>query len=207
VQYQYKTVNSFYRANFFFHLKKTFMKKAFLFLLLAVAIYSCADKVESAATDDTNSDSTQQMASKKGYEFADDKYTEMAKKTLQSLAMGDVDGFSAPYADTAIFRWSGGDSIRGKQAISDYWKNRRSTVIDSLSYSGEAWLPIHISEPMYEGQLKGNYALFWCMVNAKYKSGKTMKQRMHMVYHFNDNDQIDRVTQFLDRIPIMAAEK
>ena len=85
-------------------------------------------------------------------------------------------------------------------------KKRRSEVIDSLSYSNEAWLPINVSTPMYAGQLTGNYALTWNMVTAKYKSGKSMSQRMHMVFHFDNNHQIDRVTQYLDRVPVVAAQ-
>jgi len=29
---------------------------------------------------------------------------------------------------------------------------------------------------------------------------------MHMVFHFDNNDKVDRVTQYLDRVPVMAAQ-
>jgi ketosteroid isomerase-like protein len=45
----------------------------------------------------------------------------------------------------------------------------------------------------------------WYMLYAKYKTGKSMTQRSHMVIHFDDNDKIDRTTLYLDRVPINAA--
>ena len=63
-----------------------------------------------------------------------------------------------------------------------------------------------VDKAMTEGQLTGNYVLSWNTVHAKYKSGKSMSQRMHMVYHFDASDKIDRVTQYMDRVPINAAQ-
>lgn len=66
-------------------------------------------------------------------------------------------------------------------------------------------MPIKVNTPLTEGQVTGNYVLYWFASYAKYKTGKSMKQRIHMVYHFNDNDKIDRVSQYLYREPINAA--
>lgn len=184
------------------------MKKTISFLLCAVVLCACGENNQTAATGNepaTMDSTSEKMTAARGYEFGDDKYTELAKKGLHALAMGDAEAFASDFANNAIFRWSGGDSLNGKQAIADYWKKRRSEVIDSLSFSSEVWLPIKVSTPMYPGQLKGNYALHWDMVTAKYKTGKSMTQRMHMVYHFDDNDKVDRVTQYLDRVPINKA--
>lgn len=185
------------------------MKKTISFLLCTLMLYACGENNQTATTDDQTSvmDTTNgKMASTRGYEFGDDKYTEIAKKSLQSLASGDVDAFGSNFADNAIFRWSGGDSLSGKPAISEYWRKRRSETIGSLSFANDVWLSINVSTPMAETQLPGNYALCWNMVTATYKTGKSMTQRMHMVYHFDNNDKIDRVTQYLDRVPISKAE-
>lgn len=180
------------------------MKKSIYFLLCIMLLYACADNSVAQNTETTAKDSIN-MASEKGYEFGDDKYSSLAKKGLDALGSGDVDAFALGFADDAIFRWSGGDSLNGKQAILDYWKKRRTEAISTLSYANEIWLVIKVNTPMVKTQLPGNYALCWNMVTATYKTGKTMSQRMHMVYHFNDADKIDRVTQYLDRVPINNA--
>ena len=183
-----------------------FMKQTIGFLLLAVILAACSNDKTSADTSATTMDTASAEVNTRGYGFGDDKYVQIAKQTMQDLASNNVDGFGSSYADNAIYRFSGGDSLNGKQAITDYWKKRRSEVIDSLSYSSEAWMPVNVTNPMYTGQLTGNYALAWNTVHAKYKSGKSMSQRMHMVFHFDNNDKVDRVTQFLDRVPVVAAQ-
>jgi ketosteroid isomerase-like protein len=183
-----------------------FMKQTIRFLLLAVIFAACSNDQTAADSSSTTMDSASTEVNSRDYSFGDDKYVQMAKQTMQDLSSGNVDGFLSTYADNAIYRFSGGDSLNGKQAITDYWKKRRLEVIDSLSYSGEVWLPINVSKPMTPNQLTGNYALTWNMVHAKYKSGKSMSQRMHMVFHFNDSDKVDRVTQYLDRVPVLAAQ-
>lgn len=186
------------------------MKKTISFLLCAALLYGCGESSttttadnERATTDTTDGN----IASSRRYEFGEDKYIDLARKGQQDLASGNIDSWLANFDDNAIYRFSGGDSLNGKQAISDYWKKRRSEVIDSLSYTNEVWLPVKVNTPMAATQLPGNYALTWNMVHAKYKSGKSMHQRMHIVFHFNDNDKIDRITQYLDRVPVREAEK
>ena len=180
------------------------MKKLIYFLLSITLLYACADN-RAAQDAETPANDSVGMASEKGYEFGDDKYTSMGKKSLDALGSGDVDAFVLGFADDAIFRWSGGDSLNGKQAILDYWKKRRTETIKTLSYANEVWLAVKVNTPMVATQLPGNYALCWNMVTATYNTGKTMSQRMHIVYHFNDADKIDRATQYLDRVPINAA--
>ena len=182
------------------------MKQTISFLLLAVILASCSNDQSAADNSSSTLDSSSKEVNTRGYEFGTEKYVQMAKQIMQDLSSGNVDGYTSAYADNAIYRFSGGDSLNGKQAITDYWKKRRSEVIDSLSYTSEIWLPINVSEPMSPGQPTGNYALTWNMVHAKYKSGKSMSQRMHMVFHFNDSDKVDRVTQYLDRVPVLAAQ-
>ena len=181
------------------------MKQTIGFLLLAVVFAACSNDQSAADNSSSTMDSASTEVNTRGYEFGDDKYVQIAKQVMQDLSSGNTDGYLSAYADNAIYRFSGGDSLNGKQAITDYWKKRRSEVIDSLSYSNEAWMPIKVNTPMYAGQPTGNWALTWNMVTAKYKSGKTMSQRMHMTFHFDNNDKVDRVTQYLDRVPVLAA--
>lgn len=183
------------------------MKKTVCFLFCAGLFCACNQNKGANNEASVKDSADQKMVSSRGYDFAANNYIDLAKKGVEGLASGDVDAFTSVFADNAIYRWSGGDSLNGKAAISEYWKKRRSEVIESLSYSSQAWLPIQVTVPMYPGQLTGNYSLFWCIVNAKYKSGKSMTQRMHMVFHFDAQNKIDRVTQYLDRVPINEAMK
>ncbi|ULQ57246.1 nuclear transport factor 2 family protein [Flavihumibacter rivuli] len=137
-------------------------------------------------------------------EFADPKYIEMGKQALAALSAGDVDGWLKNYADNAVYVWNSGDSISGKAAITAYWKKRRMEVIDSLTFSNHVFLPINVKQPQSVEQ-PGIWLLGWYQVNAKYKSGKSMTQWMHVDMHFNANDKVDRVIQYIDRVPINAA--
>ncbi|MFB9088469.1 hypothetical protein [Flavobacterium paronense] len=41
----------------------------------------------------------------------------------------------------------------------------------------------------------GIWLLSWYQVTAKYKRGKSMTQRIHILYHFDNNDKVDQVSQ------------
>jgi hypothetical protein len=51
----------------------------------------------------------------------------------------------------------------------------------------------------------GYWLLSWYQVTAKYKGGGTMTQWIHTTFHFDGNDKIDIVNQYLDRAAINAA--
>ncbi len=181
------------------------MKKLIGLFVCVSLFYSCTNNQQGAETTAAKSGLETAAAEMKDYEFADSKFKDIGKKGLADLASGDIDSWMNSYADNAIYRWNGGDSLVGKAAISAYWKSRRKDVIDSLSFTNDVWLPMKVNKPEVAAQLPGNYALGWYMVYAKYKTGKSMSQRSHVVLHFDANDKIDRATQYLDRAPINAA--
>lgn len=174
-----------------------------LWAICSTFLFACnssepaVEKTEAAVTE-----STPQPA-----EFADAKYADIGKKGIAALASGDVDGWMAAYADNAKYFWNGGDSLIGKAAITAYWKKRRSEVIDSMSFSNDIWLPVKVNTPQQQVQAPGIWLLSWYQVKAKYKSGKSMGQWIHTDMHFDANDKIDRVIQYIDRAPINAAVK
>jgi hypothetical protein len=139
-------------------------------------------------------------------EFADQKYAVVGRKNLDALSRGDIDAFVADFADNAVYLWNSGDSLAGKVAIADYWKKRRSEVIETLTYSNYIFLPLKVNIPQ-SVEAPGIWLLSWYQVNAKYKTGKTMSQWIHADIHFNSNDKIDRIISYLDRASINAAEK
>ncbi len=137
-------------------------------------------------------------------EFADPKYAEVGKKGLASLSSGDIDGWMTSFADNAVYVWNNGDSLVGKPAITEYWKKRRTESIETIAFTNEIWVPLKVNQPQSVEQ-PGVWLLGWYQTTAKYKTGKSMTQSIHTDYHFDANDKIDRVIQYLDRAPINAA--
>jgi ketosteroid isomerase-like protein len=169
---------------------------AFLFFLSA-----CKDeaKKETTATEPAAGEAKAQPA-----EFADAKYAQMGKDGLAALSSGDIDKWSTNWADNIVWQWNNGDSVAGKAAVIAYWKDRRTKVIDSISFTQDIWLPVKVNQPQ-QNEAAGVWLLSWYAVNAKYKTGKRMMQWIHTVQHMDANDKIDRVIQYLDRAPINAA--
>ncbi len=136
-------------------------------------------------------------------EFGDSTRTAVCKEGLMALSSGDIDAFGTALADNAVYQWNAGDSVAGKAAIIDYWKDRRGNVIDKLEITNDIWLSLRVNESK---QVKpADYVFLWSQVTASYKGGKSMTQWIHNIYRFDNTGKIDRITQFLDRAPIMAA--
>ena len=137
-------------------------------------------------------------------EFADQKYIDMGKKGLEQFASGDIDGWLSRFTDNAIYRWSSGDSLVGKAAIAKYWKDRRMNVIDSIQFSNEIWLPVKVNQPQ-SVETKGTWLLNWYMVKATYKNKQTLSFWVHSDMHYNNDNMVDEIIQYIDRAPINAA--
>jgi hypothetical protein len=184
------------------------MKKTIFIGLCTFALFSCsnqkpeAEKTETTVAAVTNeTPSTPQPA-----EFAAASYADITRKGIANLSSGDIDTWMSSFADNAVWQFNNGDSLTGKAAISNYWKKRRTEVIDSISFSNEIYLPIKVNKPQSIEQ-PGVWVLSWYATNAKYKTGKRMIQWIHSDMHFDASDKIDRVIMYLDRVPINAAMK
>jgi hypothetical protein len=140
-------------------------------------------------------------------EIADAKYVEIGKAGNAALSSGNIDAWMNQFADNAVYIWNNGDSLAGKAVITAYWKNRRGSVIDSISFSSDIWLAVKVNVPQQPAHLPGIWLLGWYLTKAKYKTGKGMGQWIHTAMHFDASDKIDRLIQFLDRAPINAASK
>lgn len=141
----------------------------------------------------------------KDAEFADPKYADIGKAALAALTKGDIDAFVAGYADNAVYQWSSGDSLAGLPAIKKYWSDRRSTVIDSISFANDIWLSIKVNKSQRGPDVPGIWLMGWYQFNTKYKNGKRVAGWIHHDMHFNDAGKIDRSIQYIDRAPINAA--
>lgn len=138
-------------------------------------------------------------------EIGDAKFTEIGKRAMANLSSGDIDKWMNDFADNASYRWSAGDSLVGKAAITKYWKERRGKIIDSLTYTNDIWLPLKVNTPQKGPDLAGNWLLGWSQVSAKYKNGKKLTYWVHVDYHFDASDKIDLVLTYIDRAPINRA--
>jgi hypothetical protein len=142
-----------------------------------------------------------------GQAFAEPKYVEIGKRGLQALSAGNIDQWMADFADNARYVWNNGDSLVGKAAIAKYWKDRRGNSIESISFGDQIWLGLVTTTPQAT-EAAGTWALGWYAVEAKYKgTGKVMRQWIHSAMHFDANDKVDYMVQYLDREPINKAMK
>ncbi len=176
------------------------MKNVLLALFCIAALVACNKPEQKVAESDTTETKPPAQS-----EFADPKYTEIGKQGIAQLTSGDIDGWMNSFADNAVYLWSAGDSLTGKKAITDYWKDRRVKVIDSISFVSDIWLPLKVNQPQKGPDMAGNWLLSWYQVNVKYKNGKKLSFWVHSDMHFNDADKIDRFIQYIDMSPIKAA--
>jgi len=116
-----------------------------------------------------------------------------------------VDTWLTAFSDNAKYYWSGGDSLIGKPAIADYWKNRYAKVIDSISFVDDIWTPLKINVPQKGPDAPGVWLLSWYQVKIKYKNGQKLAFWVHTDLHYDSLDKIDVVVQYIDRAPINAA--
>jgi hypothetical protein len=161
------------------------MRKVLYGAIISVFFLACNNeqaKTTPAAGSDSSGAATE--TKKAPAEFADAKYVEFGKKSIAGLSSGDIDAWTASYADNAVYVWNNGDSIAGKTAINEYWKKRRTEVIDSITFANDIWLPVKINQPQ-SVEAPGTWLLGWYQVHAKYKTGKSMTQWIHVDMHFN----------------------
>ncbi len=170
-------------------------------MVFLLACNNEAKKDDAAATEPATTETKQQPA-----EFADAKYAAVGKDFLSNMSSGNMDAWGNSLADNVVWQWNNGDSVAGKQAVIAYWKDRRSNAIDSISFSNDIWLPVKVNQPQQTEQA-GVWLLGWYQIKAKYKTGKSMSQWSHIDYHFDANDKVDRVIQYIDRAPINEAMK
>jgi len=171
------------------------MKNLLSVLVSAALLWSCAEpkKEEEAPPPEP-----------KAVEFADAKYIDMGKAGMKSLAEGNVDAYIDGFSDNAVYQWNNGDTIATKPAILAYWKDRRGNLIDTITYTNEAWLAIQANDPP-KHIAKGVWVFNWATFTVTYKTGKPMTQSIHNIMHYDANGKIDRAIQYLDRAPIAAA--
>jgi hypothetical protein len=138
--------------------------------------------------------------------IADPKYIEISSDILTSLCKGDLESFIKNYAEEARYRWNYGDSLVGRQAIYDYWKERRTSVIDTITYKNETWLAIKANRPP-KHITPGVYVLNWSDFTVTYSNGSSIVMNIHTIFGFDTNDRLISTRQYVDRSLIADALK
>ncbi len=174
-------------------------------IFVAALLFACNSeekKAESAATD------SKTEAGKAPVELImDSSLVASTKAAFTAFENKDIEGYTANLADNVMFRWSGGDSLVGKQAVKDYYTGRFN-IIDNIKYSNHIFLPIMSNESPNGGvTASGKWMLTWFQTNVKYKNGKSIVFWAHNAQHYNDAGKIDVFAQYIDRHPIMEASK
>lgn len=177
------------------------MRKILLGIICIMLLAACKNEAEKTTEPVIAGESAKTPAP---VEFADQKYIDMGKKGLEQFASGDVEGWLSRFADNAIYRWSSGDSLAGKAAITKYWVERRKNVIDSIRFSNDIWLPVTVNQPQGP-ETKGTWLLNWYQVNVTFKNKEKLSFWVHAAMHYNNDNMIDEHIQYMDRAPISAA--
>jgi hypothetical protein len=181
------------------------MKKIISVIFVAAILYACntpEKKVDGPAMDNKSE------TGKAPVELINDSsLVNSVKAAFAAFENKDIEGYTANLADNVMFRWSGGDSLVGKQAVKDYYTSRFN-VIDNIKFSNHIFLPLMANvSPNGGATATGKWMLSWFQTNVKYKNGKAIKFLGHNAQHYNDAGKVDQFTQYIDMRPIMEASK
>jgi hypothetical protein len=183
------------------------MRKLFLGLIMSALLAACNSEKKDEMNKSSDTGAAVSSSDKKpASELLDLSEGQSIKQAFEAFAKGDVDGMVANFADTVFYTWSGGDTLRGKQAVADYYKGRWK-LIDSLSISEPIVLPVQVNETQSRYAPTGKWVLYWGLIDVKYKNGKKLHFWMHNVNHFNSAGKVDFIGQYIDRQPIIEATK
>ncbi|MEJ1239266.1 hypothetical protein WBG78_14110 [Chryseolinea sp. T2] len=138
-------------------------------------------------------------------EFADPKFVDIGKKALADLNANNLDGFMTNFSENSRYYFSAGDSLIGKAAISAFWKDRFSSLVESAQFYDDIWTPLKVNVSQSRSDLPGVWLLCWYRVNVTYKNGAKLNYAVHTDFHFDGSDKIDLTVLYMDRAPIVAA--
>ena len=118
------------------------MKNVLLVLIFGLVGFSCKTKKEETAKPEPIT-------------IGDITRSEICRASLNGLSKGDIDSFVGSMADNAVYVFNNGDSLVGKEAITNYWRDRRENLIDKLTFSSDVFLVVKCErgafEPYHDG--------------------------------------------------------
>ena len=180
------------------------MKKIISVIFIAGFLFACNNEEKKG---ETTTDAKAETAKAPVELLNDSNLLNSVKAAFTAFENKDIEAYSANLADNVMFRWSGGDSLSGKQAVKDYYSGRFS-IIDNIKYSDHIFLPIMANvSPNGGATAAGKWMLSWYRTNVKYKNGKEIMFWGHNAQHYNESGKIDQFVQYVDRHPIIEASK
>jgi hypothetical protein len=178
-----------------FNNTKTFsMKKLLLFSIISLSLFACSDKDKK---EDDSSKKNDEM--KATYE----KNLASLKNGIAAFEKGDVDGWAANVADSAVWNSpSYGDTVHSKA----HWKESLKYYIDNwtnLKLNNATFLPgVDSATQQLDGSVR--YYGSW---DAVHKSGVVTKVSFYGTYDFNKDNKIINGSDFFDVGGLMNAVK
>ncbi len=180
------------------------MKKIIPVIFAAVFLFACNNETKKSETAATE---VKTEAGKAPVELImDSNLVATAKAAFAGFENKDIDAYTANLADNIMFRWSGGDSLVGKQAVKDYYTGRFN-IIDNIKFSEYIFLPLMANVSPNGLVTTGKWMLSWYRVDVKYKNNNSITFYAHNAQHYNDAGKIDQFNQYIDRHPLMEATK
>ncbi|MEP7254287.1 MAG: hypothetical protein ABI666_00855 [Ferruginibacter sp.] len=183
------------------------MKKIMTFFIISAFLVACNNekKDETPAAADTKAATATGKAPVEL--IMDSNFVNQSKAAFTAFENKDVNGYTAAMDDKVMFRWSGGDSLVGKQAVQDYYTGRFN-IIETIKFSDHIFLPVMANvSPNGGATATGKWMLSWYKTDVKYKNGKAITFWAHNAQHFNDAGKMDQMVQYIDRHPIMEASR
>ena len=180
------------------------MKRILIAAFAGAFLIACNNEKKETKASSDESTTASSSDKKNADELLDLSEGDGVKNAAIAFSKGDLEGMTANYADTILYQWSSGDTLRGKKAVQDYYKGRWK-LIDSLNYSEHIVLPVKVGVQQSQYAPNGKWVLLWSFAHVKYKNGKKISFWIHNVKHFNESGKIDYVGQYIDRGKIAAA--
>ena len=182
------------------------MKRFMLLMKMLLFGVFCSSLLVSCKPEAKKEEAVVVPEKKPATELLDPSIADPLRKSSDAFSVGDIEGFTADFADNIRYNWSSGDSLSGKQAVKDYYTSRWK-LIDSVKFNSHIFLPLQVNESPLKGVMTGKYIMQWSNVSIKYKNGKKISFWFHAVNHYNEAGKLDFLSQYMDRAPIMEATK
>jgi SnoaL-like domain len=180
------------------------MKKIILAMFFAPFLFACNNEQKKGEAVTTETETTKGKAPVEL--LMDSSLVASATAAFTAFENKNIDGYTASLADNVMFRWSGGDSLAGKQAVKDYYSGRFN-IIDKIKFSEYIFLPVMANVSPNGVVPGGKWLLSWYRVDVTYKNSKSIVFYAHNTQHYNDAGKIDLFNQYIDRHPLMEATK
>jgi hypothetical protein len=145
------------------------------------------------------------------YKIASAEYVDISKNAFTLLSEFDFDSWSKLLADDVEYYFPDGDvdtrtSLVGKIEVVAWWTNwKNSAGIKSMSFSAGNYVPIDAAIPQNTTGMDGVYVLSYFSNKMEFDNGNTVRLRMNMITHFNEEKLVDRIYSYYDRTPIIEA--